>query len=381
MLYFWNEAMNDLRRKVMTYGIEYFPTSQNVRLTDEDSLREHINDYQLIEGCYQLGIISKEAWFFLQQCREVRNQYTIAHLSDSQIDALEAQNFIKNCVKYVLTHEPPPPGFNIRDFVERLRGSDITGMADEMVTTIRGQAPQIREALLNRLFSEYTDVNCPATLRANIETIAPAIWETLDQSAAENMGQRYVRARMGPSQDAALHAFNFFRVVRGLGAIPEAYRRPIFESHARDLIKVHFEPNNFYTEGPRARALLQLGFEVPKDAAEIYAKAVTLSFIGNRWGHCWDAAAPNQQMLEYFNIDCVRALLGLLESDRDVVASLTDQKPANRLKELAAILTSKPLLPAHEKRLTFYQDTAISKLQEHFQQVLLRILGLEEIPF
>jgi hypothetical protein len=152
MLYFWNEAMHDLRRKVVAYGIEYFPSTQ--KLSDQDSLREDINDYELIEGCFQLGIISKEAWFFLQQCRDIRNQYTAAHLSDSQIDMMEALNFIKNCVKYVLTHELPSPGFSIRDFMVRLSNHDVSDMIAEIEMGINDQAPEIRKIILNRLFSE-----------------------------------------------------------------------------------------------------------------------------------------------------------------------------------------------------------------------------------
>jgi len=370
VLYFWNETMNDLRRKVITYGVEYFPVPPNTRLTDEESLRDNLNDYQLIDGCYQLGIISKEAWFFLQQCREIRNQFTAAHLSDSEIDVLEAQNFIKNCVKYVLTHDPPPPGFSIRDFMERLRNHDVRKMAEEIITAVKGQAPEIQKALLNRLFSEYVDINCSATLRANIETIAPAIWGFVDEQTHEELGQRYVRVRIGPSQDSALLAFNFFKIVNGIQSIPDAYRRPIYEGHARDLLNAHFGANNFYTEGPIAKTLSELGSDVPKEAATIYVKAVTLSFVGNPYGHCWSADTYNREMITKFNIECVRSLLNLLDTDRDVQSALTSIAPIKRFKALVDILLERPILPAHEKKLSFFKNASIEKIQSHFTQKL-----------
>lgn len=379
VLYFWNETMNDLRRKVVSYGIEYFPNPQGKRLTDEESLRENVNDYELIEGCYQLGIISKEAWFFLQQCREIRNQYTAAHLSDSQIDPLEAQNFIKNCVKYVLTHEPPSPGFSIRDFMERLKETDIQQMLGEIETAIQDQAPEIRKALLNRLFSEYVDTSTSPLLQSNIELVAPLVWKVVDENAKVELGQRYVRVRVGPSQDAALMAFNFFKVVGGISSIPEAYRRPIFESYANALIRAHFETNNFYKEGPRARDLLELGFDVPKDAAAIYTKAVLLSFLGNPFGYCWDADAPNREMISHFTIDCVRATLSLLDSDRDIQQALTSELPIKRLKELVEILLSRPILPAHEKRLSFFQKATVTRIKAHFMSKLFP--SEDDIPF
>lgn len=370
VLYFWNESMNDLRRKVMAYGIEYFPAPPNTTLADEESLRENLNDYELIEGCYQLGIISKEAWFFLQQCREIRNQYTAAHLSDSDIDVLEAQNFIKNCVKYVLTQEPPSPGFSIRDFMQRLRNHDIRGMVEEIRTAVKDQAIEIQRALLNRLFSEYVDVNCPTTLRENIEAIAPDLWEFVDEQAHQELGQRYVRVRVGPSQDAALLAFNFFKIVNGLQAIPDAYRRPIYEGHAQSLLNAHFGANNFYNEGPVARRLAQIGSDVPKEAAPLYAKAVILSFIGNSYGHCWDADPPNREMISKFNIDCVRATIHLLESDKDIQSALTNAEPSKRLKTLVGLLLDRPILPVHEKKLSFFKNASVEKIESHFRDKL-----------
>lgn len=380
VLYFWNESMNDLRRKVIAYGIEYFPNQQNKRLTDEESLRENVNDYELIEGCYQLGIISKEAWFFLQQCREIRNQYTAAHLSDSQIDPLESQNFIKNCVKYVLTHEPPSPGFSIRDFMERLRQADVSDILGEIDTAIKDQSPEIRKTLLNRLYSEYVDTSITSILRTNIEMVAPLVWQTVDDETKLELGQRYVKVRVGPSQDAALMAFNFFKVVSGVSAIPDAYRRPIFENFSKALITSHFEANNFYKEGPRARDLLELGFDVPKEATQVYVKAVLLSFLGNPYGYCWDADAPNREMISHFNIECVKSLLNLFENDRDVQLTLTSDAPVQRLKDLIGILLARPILPAHEKRLSFFAKASVSQIKTYFLKKLVPEKD-DDVPF
>jgi hypothetical protein len=156
-------------------------------------------------------------------------------------------------------------------------------------------------------------------LRTNIEAVAPVVWSSVGEEVHDELGQRYVKVRLGPSQDSALMAFNFFRIVGGIGAIPDAYRRPIFESHANNLIKAHFEANNFYKESGPARELLELGHEIPKDATTTYAKAVILSYVGNAYGYCWDADKPNREMLSRFTIDCVRATLHLLDNDKDIL--------------------------------------------------------------
>jgi hypothetical protein len=86
--YFWNLAMNDLHKKIIVYGIEYFSSSINwdgKPLKTIEDLRE-VKDHQLITGAFALGIIPTEAHFFLQQCREIRNNFSTAHFPMGEID-------------------------------------------------------------------------------------------------------------------------------------------------------------------------------------------------------------------------------------------------------------------------------------------------------
>ena len=54
----------------------YFVIHDIVLKTIED-LRE-VKDQQLISGAFALGIIPAEAHFFLEQCRELRNNFSTA---------------------------------------------------------------------------------------------------------------------------------------------------------------------------------------------------------------------------------------------------------------------------------------------------------------
>lgn len=379
MLYFWNESMKDLRKKVMTYGIEYFPNTQNTNIKKEDDLSEKINDYNLIDGCFQIGIITKEAWFFLQKCREIRNQYTSAHLSDSQIDRLEALNFIKNCVKYVLTNDPPSPGFNIRSIIERMKEKGTSNNINEIKTAILEQAEEIRKALVNRFFSEFVDVNCDAELRSNIESIAKDIWDKTDEETKNEIGQRYVKIAVGMSQESASLAFKFFKIINGIGKIPEAYRRPMFEKYAKDLLNAYHESDNFYKEGPKSKELFDMGFDVPIEAANLYTKAVLLSYLGNSFGYCWEANVSNEKMIKKFNVHCIKESIELINNDRDVQSVLLEDKTIKRLKNYLNILLQLPLIPEHE--------LIIKKLHEMDEEKIYNIIfeklfpKKDDIPF
>ena len=57
--YIWNLAMYDLRRKIVTYGIEYFASAINwggSQLRTIEDLNE-VKDYEVINGAYTLGIL------------------------------------------------------------------------------------------------------------------------------------------------------------------------------------------------------------------------------------------------------------------------------------------------------------------------------------
>jgi hypothetical protein len=78
--YIWNLTIYDLYKKIVNYGIEYFASAINwdgKPLKNIDDLSE-VKDYQVIDGAYALGILPDEAQFFLQQCRDIRNNFSAA---------------------------------------------------------------------------------------------------------------------------------------------------------------------------------------------------------------------------------------------------------------------------------------------------------------
>jgi len=75
-------------------------------------------------------------------------------------------------------------------------------------------------------------------------------------------------------------------------------------------------------------------------------------------------------MISRFNIECVRAVIHLLDSDRDIQSALTSDAPAARFRILVDLLLERPVLPAHQKRLAFFQSATVDEIRRHFGKKL-----------
>lgn len=348
--YFWNLTILDLYKKVSAYGIEYFAAAINWEgksLKTIDDLRE-VKDHQLITGAYVLGIIVEEAHFFLQQNREIRNNFSTAHYPVGDIDKFETFNFIKNCIKYVLTFDLPAPGLQIKDLIDNLSFEKLDNI-EELKLIVESQSPKIHGPILHNLFSNFIKSDCPANLKHNIKLLAPYLWEIVDEEVKSAIGHKFASLRELTGKDAATEALEFLKIVKGIQYIPEGFKEIIFKKHAQLLINAHFGINNFHVEPSYAKDLLILGHEIPISSVSTYVKAVTLSYIGNQYGHSWAAQSHNEKMFSNLPQSGIRVLFNILNSDIELIRELTNINPIKRLKDLMVLIKDKTMLPKQKE--------------------------------
>jgi hypothetical protein len=370
--YFWNAVEADLRNKVIAYGIEYFGSAiNNPSLRNKDDLKDDVKAYELIQGCYALGIIGSEAHFQLQHAREIRNCFSAAHESIGEIDKLETLNFIKNCVKYVLCFDPPAPGFQIRDFIQYLSHGDID--LDESMALLQSQSSIIYGPLIHNFLSTWIDSSISINLKNNIKLIAPKIWEISDDQVRSEVGQRYASLKERPTPDAAREALEFIKLVNGISYIPENFRFAVFKRYAKALIDAYMGWNNFRNEPSNSLALSELGNEVPNEAATIYSKAVLLSYVGNSYGYSNGAQSYNESMIRAFTPTSINALFSVLNTDSLVAATLISNQTLNRFKSLLEMLKDKTLTPAQKQQIEDFEASNQTQLKAHFQTLHARL--------
>ena len=373
--YIWNLAMFDLHKKILVYGVDYFSSSINWEgkpLKTIEDLRE-VKDHQLISGAFGLGIIPTEAHFFLQQCREIRNNFSTAHFPMGDIDKIETFNFIKNCIKYVLTFDLPAPGLQIKDLVESLTVERLDSV-DEITTIFESQSSKVHGPILHNLFSSFIKQDCDPNLKHNIKLLAPHLWEIVSDEVKSNIASKFASLRDIKGKDAASEALEFLKIVNGVEFIPESFKEIIFKKHSQFLIDAHNGWDNFHHETGYARDLASLGQNVPLSAIYTYVKAVLLSFIGNCYGIARSAQEYNTQMISDFSQTGVRTLFSLLSNDLDVVRELSNNRPVQRLLGAMDLIKDKTMLPKQKEMLDFFTTNKADKVLAHFNSLYWKLV-------
>lgn len=367
--YFWNLTMYDLYRKIIAYGIDYFKSAINwsgAPLKTIDDLRE-VKDYQIISGAYSLGIIPAESHFYLQQCREIRNNFSTAHYALGEIDTMETVNFIKNCIKYVLTLDLPAPGMQIKELLDQMEADKLKN-CDKMILSIETQAPSIREAILHNLFSNFIKQDCSPNLKYNIRQVAPKLWEMVKDEERSNVAARYTSLKEVKSEDAAKEAEEFLKMVDGIKYIPEDNRAIIFNRYAQELLDAHFGWDNFYKEPTYAKNLVMLGYDVPQTSMKQYVLSILMSFVGNSYGVSDGAQQYNLQMLLNLPPSGVNMVFYLLENNLDLMWTLTFKNPAGRINPLMEILKEKTIHPDYSIIFKFYIGSDTAAICKYFEK-------------
>ena len=101
--YAWNAAIIELREKVRRFGLAVVPQVTG-KSFDETTLVE-LKDADLLQLCLKLNLIAEEGFFLLDQCRDIRNNFSAAHPTMGALDETEFLAFLNRCAKHALANE------------------------------------------------------------------------------------------------------------------------------------------------------------------------------------------------------------------------------------------------------------------------------------
>lgn len=376
--YFWNLTIYDLYTKIMAYGVEYFSTAINWNgkpLKSIDDLKE-VKDYEILNGVHTLSIIPDESFFYLSQCREIRNHFSTAHYPMGNIDIMETCNFIKNCIKYALTHDLPAPGIQIRELMERISVEKIKD-PENILAVINQQAQKVKGPIIHSFFKQFIKPDCDDITKHNIKLLAPVIWEEVAEDVKTSIGQKYASLKEMKDENTEAEALTFLQLVNGVTYIPESYLNILFTRTAKQLIDAHFGWDNFYSEPGYARDLRNLGSEIPQTSLRLYVKAVVVSFIGNSYGEARDAQKYNKEMLSKLNTAGVNIIFSLLENDHQVYSELTSIKPSERLQILMDLLKDKSIHPEYKSIFDYLSKSDSATIRKYFNKKYMKYLEMD----
>jgi len=300
--YVWNSSIIELRNKVRRFGLHVVPQILN-RDFDEDKLLD-LRDSDLLSLCLQLNLVSEDGFFMLDQCRDIRNNFSAAHPTMGTINEDEFLNFLSRCSRYALSEEHNPKGVDIQAFVSALKsGSFQAAQRDEWVARLRGTHDAQRELLFGTLHGIYCDPNSQEETRTNALLISQTFAAEFTPKTRSDLIDRHQDYVAKGEEERHTASLRFFENIGLVQYLSTAERHSIISAACKQLLSVHEGIDNFYNEPPFAKRLSELVGQaaVPDSTQAEFVSVVITCAIGNTYGVSHAAYPYYQSMIRGFS--------------------------------------------------------------------------------
>ncbi|MFM5562146.1 hypothetical protein [Aeromonas veronii] len=302
MNYIWNAAIIQLRTKVKNFGL---PIVAQILQTDfEDKHLLELQDSRLLELCLKLNLVDEDGYFFLDQCRDVRNNFSAAHPTIGKVNDREFTTFLNRCVRYALADASSPRGVDIGAFISAVKGARFNAnQCGIWVQRLSETHDAQRQMLIGMVHGIYCDPNTSEPARLNSLDICNALkagFTAAIRSDLVNKHSEYAAKGDEPRHTASLQ---FFEKIGSLILLNESEQHVIFSRATERLWNVHNSVNNFYNEPPFAERLLELSQQgaVPETVQEQFVQTVVCCNVGNGYGVSWAAVTSYDQIIKSFS--------------------------------------------------------------------------------
>jgi hypothetical protein len=288
--YLWDETVVNLRAKVVRFDLAYFYASaieseeQRKSFKSEDDL-VNLDEWQLIRGCRQTGILSEIGFKHLDYIRDMRNWASAAHPNHAQLTGLNLISWLETCIREVLIKEPEGPGVEARTLLHNLRNESLS---EDDVPAIEAGLQRLPDAIvlsiLRTVLGMFVDPKIENRVKENIRLVARAIWGVSSEDARNEAGLRYATYSANGDVTRKAAAKEFLQGVRGLGYLPPDSLAVELNEQLDNLWAAHFAFSNYSNEVPHAKSIVKFvpkSGSVPKAVLPKYVKTILLCRIGD----------------------------------------------------------------------------------------------------
>ena len=339
--YIWNTSIIELREKVKRFGLPVVEQLLGKQNFDEQALLD-LKDAELINLCLKLNLITEDGYFFLDQCRDIRNNFSAAHPVVGKIDDHEFIGFANRCAKYALGNEHNPVGVDISAFMAAVKG---TKFSDEQKSQWVQRIDKTHEAqqylLFGTLHGIYSDPASIEQSRVNSLSIASEFAPYFTPKAKSDLINRHHDYIAKGDEKRHKASQQFFERLGMLSLLGEHEFHSLLSRAAKRLLGIHQAMDNFYNEPPFAERLLQLTGQgaVPDTVKEELVTVVVTCATGNPYGVSRGALPYYNKIIEGFSPGEVEIMLSLPNKKVLVGERIKNhQKCRKRFKNLVGLI-------------------------------------------
>jgi len=295
--YVWNQTVIEIRKRLLAFGLDVIKQLKNKEYSVEDI--DSMQDSQLLDMAHGLNLIDNEGYYFLSQCRDIRNNFSAAHPATGEIDNYELVAYINRCVKYSLGQEKISVGVDIKQLLATIGANEyneeqLKYWCDKISKTHFAQ----KEAIVTMLFGIYCDPHKQTITRSNALGLSMYCKkEFSNQIISQIIGQyeEYVGKGDEGKRKAAEHYFTHLGL---LDCLKDSTKHNIISKACKQMLIIHQSLNNFYNEPPFAEYMFILSrqSQIPETAKYEFVDTIISCAVGNEYG------VSNSAVIHYNNI-------------------------------------------------------------------------------
>jgi hypothetical protein len=344
--YLWNETILSLRSKVVQFDLNYFYDStidSNKRsdFKNEDDL-DKLDDYFLIKGCKDTGIITEIGYKHLNYIRDMRNFASAAHPNHTELTGFQLIGWLETCIKEVLSKVPEGPVLGVKQLLQNIRKEALTSSDIGSIRHgIQQLPPDLVGSLLRTIFGMYTDPEISSDVRNNIALIAKTVWICSKDSNKHEIGLKYATLSVNGFVNRKKLAHAFLNLVDGLSYLTEDQLSIEMKECLDALLSSHSAYNNFFNEVPHAKVLknyIPSNSSIPKSVCPYYVKVIIICKLGNEYGPSYEAEPYYDHMIKRFNdYEIIQFLHLINDSDFKIYFNYGDSR-AKKFQKIAELL-------------------------------------------
>lgn len=285
MNYIWNAAILQLRQKIRNFGLAVVAQIQQSDFEEKHLLE--LQDSRLLDLCLKLNIVDEDGFFFLDQCREVRNNFSAAHPTMGTVNDREFTTFLNRCVRYALADSSSPRGVDIGAFISAVKGPRFNGYQCQIwIQRLTETHDAQRQMLVNMVHGVYCDPATAEPARLNAIDLCNGLSTAFTASIKSDLINSHSDYVAKGLEEKHLASLQFFEKLGLLGLLNESEQHVVFSRAIDRLWNVHNGMNNFYNEPPFAERLLEVSQQgaVPETIQDSFVQTVACCRIGNGYG-------------------------------------------------------------------------------------------------
>jgi len=338
--YIWDETIKSLRIKVARFDLEYFYIStisdpdRLRKLKTEDDLRK-IDDWELIKGCSNIGILSEIGYRHMDHIRYMRNWASAAHPNHVELTGFQLVGWLETCIREVIGKEPSEYGIQIQILLKNIREQDLDDVSHTL-SSLELVPTELVNSLLKTIFGMYIDPLMAVNIKNNIKLIAKRVWELSDNDLKYEIALQYSTYAANADVEKKNKANEFLGIVEGLSYLPKDTLTIEISNRVDGLYQAHNGINNFYSEPLHARELYRYvpkNGKIPNEVFIKYIKTISLCYLGNGYGVSGAAYGYYEDLINRFEDKEIYEFLKLF-FDIEFSSNLQSESFRNRCKKL-----------------------------------------------